>query len=156
MRNNLLKLKLVFLVIIIISAGYLIFYSNESKYKNQSPVVTTKPTPNLKIATSTHNIISKSDAIKAVENLPEVRDWEKLFKADSTNDKPVVSIESTIDNSYFIKVYEDNSGYISIFGWYVVDKKTGKVLEYDNSTLFIKYGPCYKRPEGQCYDRNKE
>jgi hypothetical protein len=150
MRSNLKKVGLVSLAILVIGAGYFLFFSYGKKYSNQSIV-----SSNVNAVTSANNVISENDAVKAVENLPQVKEWKKLFSnsdgtSPKTGGKPVFAIDSTIDNSYFVHVYEDMPDHTATFGWYVVDKKTGKALEYENSPLFNKYGPCYGIPEGEC------
>ncbi|MFA7302841.1 MAG: hypothetical protein WC030_03780 [Candidatus Paceibacterota bacterium] len=105
--------------------------------------------------TAVGTIISEADAIKAVRNLPEVSQWIALFNdaggtSPKTGGKPVLAVDSTVDNSYFVHVYEDMPDHISTLGWYVVDMKTGEAFPYEDSPLFSKHGPCYGPPEGEC------
>jgi hypothetical protein len=78
--------------------------------------------------------ITAEKALEIVSNLPEVKQWEKLFTnpdgtSPKTGGKPVVVYDSETNTTYVIHVYEDMPDHTATFGWYDVDKNTGIVTK---------------------------
>lgn len=77
--------------------------------------------------------LTPEQAVAAVREHPEVREWLRLFKGPIAQ-RPRVEVNSQDETVYTVQVYEDvpgppGEGHNATLGWFEVDKKTGKVTK---------------------------
>ena len=96
----------VLLLILLVSAGIFIFYSNSLKIQPEQ-VASTKISPQL--------------AVENVKKLPEVQDFLKRVP----NGK--VEVDNEDQGEYNVHVYEIKDGHTATFNWYRVSIKSGEV-----------------------------
>jgi hypothetical protein len=82
--------------------------------------------------TSLSDTVSAAQALTIVGNVPEVKQWEKLFSGPhgtslATGGTPVIALDAETSSTFTIHVYEDMPDHIATLGWYDVDKASGKV-----------------------------
>lgn len=75
--------------------------------------------------TDQNEAITQEQAASIVQNLPEVKNFIQNVK----NSKIALEGESKDKSAWMIHVYEDLPDHIATFGWYNVDKFTGKATD---------------------------
>ncbi len=85
-----------------------------------------------KSAAKKHKALTEKDALAAIENLSEVREFRQGVLATKGKATPVVEVDRKEGNEYIIHVYEivpddAETSHTATFNWYYVNIKSGKI-----------------------------